>query len=364
MTGSAFDRLGRSAICADEAPGLTSQPLMKKLAVDSAKNGELSLGAVKQMRSSASADWHQGVALGSAWTLNGAQQRHASSAGAIHRPAGVRDIVDEPVSYGGNVEQLSAVEQRVMTKSQASNGVQSVERAFDVLEIMAAVGEPIGLSELAAEADLPIPTIHRLVSTVLRRGYVRQLPNKQYALGPRLIRLGQGASQQFGPSSRSQLASLVQEIGETANMAVLDIDMAVYVAQVASNHTMRTFIEVGRRVHLHCTGVGKALLLQMPEQSVRSLIARVGLPRFTENSITDVEALNADIARSRVRGFAIDDGEQEIGVRCFAVPVPGAPIPTAISVSGPAIRLRLDAAERVAPVMQRAAKELSTAFQG
>ncbi|GFG55194.1 IclR family transcriptional regulator [Mycolicibacterium agri] len=248
--------------------------------------------------------------------------------------------------------------------SQASNGVQAVERAFDILEIMAAVGVPIGLSEVAAEAGLPVPTIHRLISTMAKMGYVRQLPNKQYALGPKLIRLGQSASQQFGPSSRNQLGALVDEIGETANMAVLDIDRAVYVAQVTSAHTMRTFIEVGRRVHLHCTGVGKALLLQIPENAVRSLISRTGLPAFTDRSLTDVDALNADLERSRLRGFAIDDGEQEVGVRCFAVPVPGAPLPTAISVSGPAIRLGLDAADRIAPIMQRVAKELGAAFQG
>jgi len=248
-----------------------------------------------------------------------------------------------------------------MTKSQPP-GVQSVERGFDVLEIMADAGDPIGVSELADRAGVPVPTIHRLIRTLLNRGYVRQLPDRRYALGPRLIRLGESATQQFGASSRSHLADLVEHIGETANMAVLDVNMAVYVAQVPSEHTMRMFTEVGRRVYLHCTGVGKALLVQMPDATVRSLVTRTGMPSFTESSITDVDALIADLEAARQRGYAIDEGEQEVGVRCFAVPVPNAPTPTAISVSGPAARVTLDSADRIAPILQRVANELGADF--
>ena len=104
-------------------------------------------------------------------------------------------------------------------------------------------------------------------------------------------------------------------------MAVLDGNMAAYVAQVPSAHTMRMFTEVGKRVHLHCTGVGKALLLQMPNDAVRSLVGRTGMPALTDNSITDTEALISDLERSRLRGYTIDEGEREVGVRCIAAPV-------------------------------------------
>jgi len=250
-----------------------------------------------------------------------------------------------------------------MAKSPAVGGVQSVERVFDILEIMATVGGSIGVSELAERAGLPVPTIHRLVRTLVSRGYVRQLPTRRYALGPRLIRLGESATQLFGSSSRPHLAHLVEQIGETANMAVLDGNMAAYVAQVPSAHTMRMFTEVGKRVHLHCTGVGKALLLQMPNDAVRSLVARAGMPAYTDNSITDAEALISDLERSRLRGYTIDEGEQEVGVRCIAAPVPNAPTLTAISVSGPAARVTLDAAGRIAPMLQHVAAELGAEFE-
>ncbi|AKS32696.1 IclR family transcriptional regulator [Mycolicibacterium goodii] len=250
-----------------------------------------------------------------------------------------------------------------MEKLPNTGGVQSIERGFELLEIMASVSSAIGVSELAERSGLPVPTIHRLIRTLLNNGYVRQLPSRRYALGPRLIRLGESATQQFGRSSRTHLAELVETIGETANMAVLDVNMAVYVAQVPSAHTMRMFTEVGRRVHLHCTGVGKALLMQMTDGDVRALLTRSGMPAYTDTTITDVDAMIAEMERSRERGYAIDEAEQEVGVRCFSVPVPNAPTLTAISISGPGGRVTLEAATQVVPILQRVAKDLSADFQ-
>lgn len=251
-----------------------------------------------------------------------------------------------------------------MTSSPApTGGVQSVERAFDVLELMATAGGSIGVSALAEAAGLPLPTIHRLIRTLVNRGYVRQLPTRRYALGPKLIRLGESATQLIGAWARPHLAELVKATGETANMAVLDGTMAVYVAQVPSEHSMRMFTEVGRGVHLHCTGVGKALLSQLSDEGVRGLLARTGMPAQTAHTLTDPALLIADLQLSRHRGFAIDEGEQEIGVRCFSVPVPDAPALTAISISGPAARVSLESADQIVPLLKRVAKELSAEFE-
>ncbi len=241
-------------------------------------------------------------------------------------------------------------------------GVQSVERAFELLEIMASAGGTIALGELAARAELPQPTIHRIARTLLTMGYVRQLPNRHYSLGPKLIRLGESAAQLIGAWSRPHLAELVERTGETANMAVLDNDMAVYVAQVPSPHAMRMFTEVGRRVYPHCTGVGKALLMQLPNDAVLALLKRTGMPASTENTHTTPEVLIRDIELSRSRGYALDEGEQELGVRCFAVPVPDAPTMTAISISGPASRVTLKSATTVAPLLKRVARDLASEF--
>jgi len=237
--------------------------------------------------------------------------------------------------------------------------VQSVERAFELLELITDAGGSAALSELAATADLPLPTIHRLLRTLVGLGYVRQLPNRRYALGPRLIRLGEGATAQLGALALPVLKKLVDQLGETANMAVLDSDQVLYIAQAPSRHSMRTFTEVGRRAHAHATGVGKAVLAQLPDDHVRRIVTRTGLPAVTEASITGLDELLADLELIRERGWSVDEQEQELGVRCFAAAVPGAPSPTAISVSGPVSRVDEAFGERAVPLLQAAAREIA-----
>ena len=246
-----------------------------------------------------------------------------------------------------------------MDERTTGTGVQSVERVFELLELITDAGGSATLSELAASADLPLPTIHRLLRTLVGLGYVRQLPNRRYSLGPRLIRLGEAASAQLGALAMPVLKNLVDELGETANMAVLDSDQALYIAQAPSRHSMRTFTEVGRRAHTHATGVGKAILAQLSDEQVRRVIARTGLPAATQASITDVEELLVDVSRIRQRGYSVDEQEQELGVRCFAVGVPGAPTPTAISVSGPTSRVDDAFGRRAVPLLQAAAREIA-----
>ena len=243
-----------------------------------------------------------------------------------------------------------------------AGGVQSLERAFDLLERMADAGGEVGLSELSASSGLPLPTIHRLMRTLLDCGYVRQQPNRRYALGPRLIRLGESAARLLGTWARPYLAELVDVTGETANMALLDGDEVVYVAQVPSRHSMRMFTEVGRRVLPHSTGVGKALLAAVPPEQVRALLARTGMPAATERTITDPDAFLAELDRIRGLGYAVDDNEQELGVRCLAVTVPDSPTAAAISISGPAGRVTEAATDKIVPVLQDVARQLARAL--
>lgn len=244
--------------------------------------------------------------------------------------------------------------------NQRSGAVQSVARVFDLLEIIADAGGDISLSDLATKSALPVPTIHRLLRTLVGVGYVRQLPSRRYALGARLIRLGESASGQLGAVAQPVLVRLVEELGETANMAMQDGDYIVYVAQSPSPHSMRMFTEVGRRAHMHATGVGKAILSMLSDDAARGIVERVGMPVPTRQSHGDVGALLADLAVIRQCGYAFDDEEQELGVRCYAVPIPNTPTPMAVSVSGPLARVDHDFAERALPFLTAAAKDISS----
>jgi IclR family acetate operon transcriptional repressor len=237
-------------------------------------------------------------------------------------------------------------------------GVESVRRAFRLLETLAEKG-PMGLSQLAAESGLPLTTIHRLTGTLVSLGYLRQHSAKQYALGPRLIHLGERSSQLLTTWAVPHLARLVDQLGETANLAMLDGDEIVYVAQAPSRHSMRMFTEVGRHVPPHCTAVGKALLAELPLEQVQAMVARTGLPAKTEHTITSPERLATELENVRVRGFAVDDGELEVGVHCVAVALATGSPRLALSISGPVPRMTDELVSRAVPVLNRTARALA-----
>jgi IclR family acetate operon transcriptional repressor len=218
--------------------------------------------------------------------------------------------------------------------------VQSVDRALALLEVLAAAGSPLGVGEVADLTGLPQGTVHRLLQTLQQRGYVRRDRARKYSLGTGAIRLADAAQRALARSARPHLAELVRLSGETANLAVLEGDDVVYVAQVSSPHTLRMFAEVGRHVPPHSTAVGKVLLAALPRDHALAVLGRTGLTARTPATITDLGAFTTELDRVAAQGWAADEEEQETGVRCVAVPVTGGPGPVvaALSLSGPAER--------------------------
>lgn len=256
---------------------------------------------------------------------------------------------------------------RTVEESQrrGNDGVQSVERALGLLETLAEPGEARGVSELGRTTGLPVATIHRLLATMAARGYVRQDPTShKYTLGSHLIKLGEAATQQFAQFARPYLAELMEVSGETANLAVFEDGQVAYVAQAPSrHHRVRMFTEVGRRVLPHTSGVGKVVLAFRPRAEVEALLARTGLPRRTPRTITEPERFLAELDTVARQGYAIDSGEEEVGVRCLAVPVFGVGgSVAAMSVSAPEGRLEARDIERILPEMLRISAALSGDF--
>ena len=139
-----------------------------------------------------------------------------------------------------------------------------------------------------------------------------------------MIRLGESSARLLDTGPGTYLSELVDSLGESANLAMLDGDQIVYVGQVQSRQSMRMFTEVGRRVSPHCTAVGKALLALIDPADVQALLSRTGMHAHTEHTITDPQAFAAQLEQVLERGYATDDGEHELGVRCVAVAVPRA----------------------------------------
>lgn len=241
--------------------------------------------------------------------------------------------------------------------------VQSIERAFGLLELLTVNGGTMALSQMAATSGLPAPTIHRLIRTLVGLGYVRQEPNRQYTLGPRLLIFANSVPTMLSFVGRPHLQKLVDALGESANLAMLDGDDVVYIAQAQSKRSMRMFTEVGRRVQPHCTAVGKAMMAEMDEVVVADVMDRTQMPRHTERTITNLDDFLEELRLTRERGYALDNGEQELGVRCVAVRVPATGTTRlGISISGPEPRMTDQFIESAVPALQEAASLVGAAF--
>ena len=232
------------------------------------------------------------------------------------------------------------------------DSVQSVSRAFDILEALAGSDE-LGVSELATRTGLVPSTAHRLLATLAKRGYVSQRADSgRYALGYKLVELANGLEQELARLrrvARPHLEGVQRATEETTNLVVLDGDRVIYVDQVQGTRSVRMFTIVGAAALAHTTAAGKAILAFGPPETVAALYSeREALERLTTRTLATVQALEEDLARTAKRGYAIDNEEHEEGVSCVAAPVldrDGRPR-AAISISAPTARvLHPDTAE-------------------
>lgn len=238
------------------------------------------------------------------------------------------------------------------------SGAQAVLRAFDILNTLTDCERGLGLSEIVARSGVSMATTHRLLKTLEADGYIRQYQDRTYSLGPRLIELGRTASTLLPEWADQYLLELVEQTGETANLAVLDADEVVYVAQARSQMGLQLTTPIGARLPAHCTAVGKALLSGLPDAYIESVLRRTGMTARTAHTITEPEELLRQVAEVRRRGYAVEIGEQEEGVSCIAVPVRPAPRNLAVSVSGPTERVTKDREVELADILMRVADRI------
>ncbi|MBA3950718.1 MAG: IclR family transcriptional regulator [Rubrobacter sp.] len=243
-----------------------------------------------------------------------------------------------------------------------AGGVQSLERALDILEVLGRSDGELGISEIGLSVGLANGTVHRLLSTLTRRGYARQVSDsRKYTLGPRAITLASSSRERLGPLARPFLRELMEVSRESANLAALDRNSVVYIEQVPAPRMVRMFTEPGNRVPAHASGTGKVLLAFQPPEALKAMLGRSGLARFTPHTITDMDRFLEELELIRERGYATDYEEIEEGVRCVAAPVSGVEgrVVAAISISGPAGRLEGDRLEEIVPQIKRIAADLS-----
>lgn len=255
-------------------------------------------------------------------------------------------------------------------KAEAGSGqIQSLTRGLTLLERLAEAGSGLLLTDLAQRVGLSPSTTHRLLTTLERAGFVRQMGELgRWYMGLKAFVVGSAflESRDLLAQSHPYLRRLMEQSGETANLAVLDGFEAVFVDQVQCREMMRMQVKLGSRVPLHASGVGKALLSTMSDDAVRAVLHKRGLPRITDNTIDSPDRLWAELEKIRTAGYAYDNEEHAIGLRCLAAPILdefGEPL-AALSMAGPRSRVPDERAAELGALVSRLARELSQALGG
>lgn len=241
------------------------------------------------------------------------------------------------------------------------------ERALLLLEIIANADGPLSLNELMAVTGLPKATAHRFITLLEQLGFAQRTPNgKQYEVGHRLTALAiraMGHSLRSAPR-RAILTALVNEIGETCNITMLDGTSLIYLDRVESDWPLQYRLKVGSHVPLHCTASGK-LFLSLTPPSLRHTLYQTGaLERHTPRTITNARALETALARIRKTQIGTDNEEFIEGMTAIAVPIRDSKgrICATVAVHGPATRLSMKRAITLAPALRKAARAIEQNF--
>jgi DNA-binding IclR family transcriptional regulator len=243
----------------------------------------------------------------------------------------------------------------------AGAGVQSVDRALTILEVLARVGEA-GVTEIAGELGVHKSTAFRLVTTLEGHRLVEQTSERgRYRLGVGVLRLAGATTARLDlvQEARPVCRQLAADTGETVNIAVLSESSALYLDQIAGSSALQPHNWVGQHIPLHATSNGKVLLSGLADQRVTEVLGT--LPRYTSLTITKKAKLRAELEHVRERGYAVAVDELEEGLTAVAAPIRNVhgDVVASISVSGPTFRLTDDRVEGVLPLLAEAAAEVS-----
>lgn len=193
-----------------------------------------------------------------------------------------------------------------------------IGRATVVLDAIAEARGPLTLTELATRTQLPRSTVHRVIQALEEELYVVRVPERPgYVLGPGLLKFGMNAHLRLLATNRRQLVSLARQVGENVELAIFSGREVVVVDQIASPERLKGVTKVGKSFSLHASSIGMALLAQLPDARVTELLP-VRLERFTAHTITDRQAVLAELAEVRLSHVAVDVEEHDVGICAVA----------------------------------------------
>lgn len=245
-------------------------------------------------------------------------------------------------------------------------GIQALDRAFLILDVMADAGGEAKLTEIAASAGLNVSTCHHLISTLYNWGYVARGANsRSYVLGSRILHLSAACLRQVDLPRRAEsfVDRLNDQTRETVQLAIMQDTNLVHVLRREARHAVRVDGTLGGKSNAaHATATGKAILAWLPPTELDRIVADKGLTAFTPNTVTDIEKLKEELRLTRRNGFAIDREEFQLGVMCLGAAIrdhAGAVVGS-IGVSSPAFRATPEYFDQIKVHLIAAVNELST----
>ncbi|WP_108484494.1 IclR family transcriptional regulator [Oceaniglobus ichthyenteri] len=249
-----------------------------------------------------------------------------------------------------------------MTEKSAKGAARdgTVGKALDVLDQVAGYGRPVRFSEVLADSPYPKATLYRLLQTLTSQGMLALDPDRgAYVLGVRLVRLAHAAWQttSLAPVARPHIDALSADLAETVHLAQLDHAQVLYVDKRNAAVPVEMYSQAGKVGPAYCTGVGKAMMAFLPESDIGGVLAQQSFHPFTEHTLTGPDALRAELAAIRTRGYAFDREEHEPGIICVAMPIlsDAGHVLGALSVTATTARRSLEDLASLAPALRKTA---------
>ncbi|MFZ5754491.1 MAG: IclR family transcriptional regulator [Bacillota bacterium] len=244
------------------------------------------------------------------------------------------------------------------------NHIRSVVKALSIIDILAAARGELALAEIAIQLNQAKSTVYGILATLRDFGYVEQSPfTGKYKLGLRLFEVGSVVANRWDVrgAAAPHIQKLVEVLQETVHLVVLDKGEVLYIDKRESSQSLRIVSQIGIRLPAYCTGVGKVLLAYLPTCEIRRIIGGKALQSFTNKTITDFRKLEAELARIRELGYAVDNEEFMDGLRCIAAPIRdyNAKVCSAVSVSGPVSRFSGENFTRAVTLVTQTAAAIS-----
>lgn len=244
--------------------------------------------------------------------------------------------------------------------------LSSLDHALTILEAVAHASLPVGVSEISRKTGYPKTTVHRILHTLVRRGFVRkETQTGRYQLTLKFFEIGSSAVSQLGIKdvAKPYLEALRNLSGETAHLAVMDDDGVFYIEKIESSQSVRMYSYVGRRAPVHCTGVGKVLLAYQPNEMIERFFSQP-VKSYTPKTILDKKGFAEELSKVRKQGYALDREELEIGLFCIASAVRNhlGEVIAAVSISGPGVRLSKPRIKELIPSVIETGNKISAAL--